>query len=1142
MRFIFLLVCTLFWSFQIQSQSFTFNQQIRGVDLPSETINGLLQDSKGRMWFNTAMGVFYSDGFSSYPIPSEIQTQLSNDVGMFLDKDGWIWIFNRTKSTKIFFYDQRNWNELELPEGVVDQVASLYKRMVVFGSKEKKKVVLMDDQKLYLLDRLGSKWGSFELSFEEVGFFASHWEDSDDQWLLFDKSVISIQNNQPQFISLDNPFGEEGVFHIAKEKDTYFFLGRNFLASGSSSTRLEKILVEGFEEPKYTHVDFSFMQIHKGKVYYFFNSSLMQYDPSLDRVLKVETMQSLRSYSLTDALVDREDIIWLASTRGLVNVFSLMFVNYNKKEFLDDEITAIHVLDENRYLLGFNNGLQVWENNQVQTLQYFPELISQPKNRITNIVADKVGQVWISSNQQGVGKYYPKTRKFQFFNTLEKEEVIGVFPIKDSVYISAKNRLYVASVWDEGERLFSRDISDDWRKYSGLKEFYIRKIGPLDDGRLMVLLGGNVYTNDSISSTSSKLFVVGFDYMELDSAILIGTEKGLKIYNEKGLNDFNLYGQRILRPVYALKKDLKGRVWAGTDKGMFVIDESTIKNYSERSGLVGSEINRGALARTPSGQMLIGTHKGLSIFYPTEENLEVPKPFLEITSLAMLNSDEEDLDLRKISSSNNFIEVAYMAPSFLQSLDYVVHYYLEGFHEDWIQVTNPRTNAITFSNLPPGTYRFHMKISLGNITETGIVSSQEFVVLKPVYLRLWFILMVLVVFFFIGYLVSTLLTQFKEKGVLKKAIDEKILEASVTEDQFKNVWMSSKDGLSLTTEEGKIIAANPALEKMVGISEKVLEEAYLWDIFSDSSYYEKQRKYIEELIIRQNSTTFSLEMNMPFFTGMKVIDYFSTELKSDFNGKKVFLSVFTDITKQRQQELRLQAAKEKAEEDSRLKTSFLSNMSHEIRTPLNGILGTAEHIMLERAEEKDLVDQLEIILESGERLLHTINSILDLSKIEANKMDLTYKETNINDFVAKILLPLKALAMKKGLLLTAKYEQQPLVGKIDQRYVEMIINNLVGNAIKYSEQGLVSVKVSKQAGNLLIKVEDQGIGMSEEFKSRLFQPFEQESDGYIRQFEGSGLGLAITHSLIALMGGSIDLQSKKGVGTMVLVFLPLDKN
>jgi signal transduction histidine kinase len=152
-----------------------------------------------------------------------------------------------------------------------------------------------------------------------------------------------------------------------------------------------------------------------------------------------------------------------------------------------------------------------------------------------------------------------------------------------------------------------------------------------------------------------------------------------------------------------------------------------------------------------------------------------------------------------------------------------------------------------------------------------------------------------------------------------------------------------------------------------------------------------------------------------------------------------------------------------------------------------------------------------------------------------------YKEYNINDLLATILLPLKGLAVKKGLLLSVKYETQPFKDLIDSRYFEMIINNLVGNAIKYSEKGMISVRLKRGEDTIELRVTDQGIGMSEDFQKILFKPFEQESKGNSRIYEGTGLGLAITKNLVDILGGSIDIKSVKDQGTKVIVILPLGK-
>jgi PAS domain S-box-containing protein len=590
-----------------------------------------------------------------------------------------------------------------------------------------------------------------------------------------------------------------------------------------------------------------------------------------------------------------------------------------------------------------------------------------------------------------------------------------------------------------------------------------------------------------------------------------------------------------------LLKDSKGFLWVGTDKGLFRIKDGRADHYTEISGLSGLETNRGALLESENGRIWIGTSKGLSIFNP-EENIDRSySTITKIISVKVPGNESGQIDLMRIPYGINNIEITFRAVSFIQPNDLIIKYKLEGLQDYWVEVVNPRTNVLTFNNLPSGNYRLLLQAGIDGDFNSPEVASEEFRILKPVYLQAWFVITVLFVFLVIGFLFNTLLNLLRKEGLLKKAIDEKIKQVFNTEDQFRNVWNSSKDGLMLSTDGGKIIAANPSLAKLVSIPVKELEKGFISDLFSDPAFYQSKKSNIQSAINSEENKGITFEFSMPFKGGTREIELYVARLKSDHAGNPLILSVFRDVTSEKEFEKGLQEAKDKAEEANKLKTNFLSNISHEIRTPLNGILGSTENIILQRQDDQNLISQLEIIQESGERLLSTINSILDLSKIEAKKFEVVYKESNINDFLATILLPLKGLAIKKGLLLSLKYETQPLRGLIDQRLFEMIVNNLVGNAIKYSEKGIISISLKGIDDKIQLTVSDQGIGMSEDFQRILFKPFEQESKGNSRIYEGTGLGLAITKNLVDILGGDIQVESFKEHGTKVIVILPLGK-
>lgn len=239
----------------------------------------------------------------------------------------------------------------------------------------------------------------------------------------------------------------------------------------------------------------------------------------------------------------------------------------------------------------------------------------------------------------------------------------------------------------------------------------------------------------------------------------------------------------------------------------------------------------------------------------------------------------------------------------------------------------------------------------------------------------------------------------------------------------------------------------------------------------------------------------------------------------------------------------MRKAKEMAEEMNRLKSNFLANMSHEIRTPINGILGISQVIELEATSE-NVKKYVQLQQQSGKRLLETITSILNLSRLEAEKDQLTLKVVNLNQLLLDCTKPLEGLAYTKGLTLALRAPNNTLQCLADESMLYQVMNNIIGNAIKFTEQGgiTISLGLDKARKTLVtITVEDTGIGISDEFLPRIFNPFEQESTGQNRSHEGTGLGLSISKKYIELLGGEIRVSSEKGKGSRFDVILPLYK-
>ncbi|WP_157603834.1 response regulator [Rhizobacter sp. Root1221] len=260
------------------------------------------------------------------------------------------------------------------------------------------------------------------------------------------------------------------------------------------------------------------------------------------------------------------------------------------------------------------------------------------------------------------------------------------------------------------------------------------------------------------------------------------------------------------------------------------------------------------------------------------------------------------------------------------------------------------------------------------------------------------------------------------------------------------------------------------------------------------------------------------------------------------DGEIRVYGLVSDVTDERQRQLDLQAARDAAESASQAKSQFMANMSHEIRTPMNGILGMTELLLGTALSDKQR-RFVQAVYRSGESLLEIINDILDFSKIEAGRLDVARIDFVMRSVVEDTLELLAPRAHEKGLELSFREAGDlPAVLNGDPLRLRQVLTNLVANAIKFTEQGEVSVEVrclpDASGDRFEFVVRDTGIGIEPDMLPRLFNAFMQGSVGLARRYGGTGLGLTISKQLVELMGGAIEVQSRPGQGSQFIFTLP----
>jgi PAS domain S-box-containing protein len=374
-----------------------------------------------------------------------------------------------------------------------------------------------------------------------------------------------------------------------------------------------------------------------------------------------------------------------------------------------------------------------------------------------------------------------------------------------------------------------------------------------------------------------------------------------------------------------------------------------------------------------------------------------------------------------------------------------------------------------------------------------------------------------------------------DEGTIVMSAVRDISERKEAEQKFRSLLESAPDAMVIVGRDGLIALVNSQTERLFGYRREELlgkpVELLVPDRYRGkhpghrTGFFAQPRARamgagLELFGLRRDGSEFPVEISL-------------SPLETE---EGMFVSsAIRDATARKRYELGLQEA-------NRLKSVFLANMSHELRTPLNAIIGFSEFLIDEKvgALNGKQKEYLSDVLNSGRHLLQLINDVLDLSKVEAGKMEVRAERFSVRQAIEEVCTGTASLAASKGIAVEREIAATLDQVTLDRQKFIQILYNLVSNALKFSDDGAsVCVRARQHDGSLELSVRDTGIGIRPEDRDKLFVEFQQLDSGATRRFEGTGLGLALTKKLVEVQGGSIGVESERGQGSTFTVVLPL---
>lgn len=848
-------------------------------------------------------------------------------------------------------------------------------------------------------------------------------------------------------------------------------------------------------------------------------------------------------------LTDKKQIVWVGTLSKGLN-YSIItnnpFSEFDNFKYPSDvkkiECFGMHETDDKKILFSTNYAVLYYdmiENkiHEVDLNEYSP---GYNENYVSYIIDDKHGNWWIGA-VGGVIKYVPETGKKELFSKVESQSNSIILDRINYLFEESDTSLLIAT-FDGVARMNTQTGSTSVICNTGnsplLKGQVVAYIYKDSKERIWICsTGGGLYCMQNDEIIKHYRYEDGENNNLTNNFVLVVYEDNYSRRTDKvdyiwaglyngGLNKIDIRNNKIdyydesnglsNNSIYGILEDNNQQLWMSTDDGITVMKyngDETFRVINKTDGLRGEEFYQNAFLEASNGLFIYCADEGLVSFYPDSIKNVQQKANIQFTYLKINYREIEpwasDIIPKninvcksiKLNHNQSDLSIGFTAINFDRNKQYSYEYKLENYDDNWIEAGN-RTEAV-YTNLPYGTYIFKVRISGGDFVHfVEGERSIEIEIIPPIYARWWFIAicsLIAVALLFSIYIIRLNVLK-KQKNELEYMVAQKtkdISEVNAMLEERNETVEQQKEELSVQAQNLK--ESNELLERR---GKEVTEQRDIAN--AQKNLIEKQKNELEKY-------RYHLE----------------------------------DLIEERTAELIV--AKDKAEESDKLKMAFLANMSHEIRTPLNAIVGFTDLLYDGEISHEERKNYLRYVSKNSDALLMLIDDIIDIAKIEAGQITTEEQRFSLNNLCDELFesFKLNSNAIDLNIIYTNENSDEQLIIDSDKYRIRQVVNNLVNNAMKFTEKGYVKFGFEVEQNNneryIKFHVIDTGIGIAGNKIEKIFNRFYKVDGSRAKLYRGTGLGLSISKSIVEYLGGEIWVESEVNSGSKFYFTIPLKR-